>query len=98
LILINNLGMGAFEDGSTDYILDVERPKQPSRLIKLAWMLEDAISNTNWRHVTYKTCAISYFSLLMWVAWCILPLPGHWPKFESIQSDKLPVQYQDYNK
>ena len=72
--------------------------KRPSLLIRLAWATEDAVTDINWKHVAYKTCAFSYLALMMWVCWWVLPIPGHWPSFERAQPDKVPIKFQDFLK
>ena len=67
-------------------------------LIRIAWAIEDALTDINWLHVAYKICAFCYLAFMIWVCWWVLPIPGHWPSFDTVQSDQVPVVYQDFSK
>ena len=86
------------KEAPIDHAPSTHYRKRPSILIRLAWRIEDAVTDINWKHVAYKTCAFSYLALMMWVSWWVLPIPGHWPSFERAQSDKVPIKFQDFYK
>ena len=82
----------------TEQTQSTNHRKRPSLLIRLAWRIEDAMTDLKWKHVAYKTCAFSYLALMMWICWWVLPIPGHWPSFDRAQSDKVPIKFQDFLK
>ncbi|RMZ89548.1 hypothetical protein DV736_g3217, partial [Chaetothyriales sp. CBS 134916] len=69
--------------------------KRPSRLRRLSWKVFDAYDNTSWLHIAFKASAYTYVALNLWIAWQILPLPGHWDP--PVQSDKVPYVYQNHS-
>jgi hypothetical protein len=69
--------------------------KLPLR-IRILHRIEDFIDETNWLHVAFKICAYTYFFFLAFLAWQVLPLPGHWTRPGDL--DKIPIVYQDFPK
>lgn len=64
--------------------------------VRILHRVEDFIDDIPWLHVAFKICAFSYFFLLCFITWQVLPLPGHWTR--GGQSDKIPITYQSYTK
>ena len=63
---------------------------------RLRYKIEDFVDEINWLHIAFKSCAYLYITVIAYITWMILPINGHWtPK---IQSDKVPVIYQDHSK
>ena len=63
---------------------------------RFRYRIEDYIDEINWLHVAFKICAFSYFFFLSFLAWQVLPLPGHWSLTD--QFDKVPITYQNFAK
>lgn len=63
--------------------------------IRILHRIDDFIDDINWLHVAFKICAFSYIAFLSFIAWQVLPLPGHWTR--PGQADKIPITYQDFS-
>lgn len=67
--------------------------KLPLR-VRLLHRVEDIIDDINWVHVAFKVCAFSYFAFFAFLAWQVLPLPGHWTR--AGDADRVPIAYQNF--
>jgi hypothetical protein len=67
--------------------------KLPLR-IRLLHRIEDYIDDIDWRHVAFKTLAYTYLAFILFIAWQILPIAGHWDR--PGDADKVPINYQSF--
>ncbi|KAI1613441.1 hypothetical protein EDD36DRAFT_465565 [Exophiala viscosa] len=68
--------------------------RRPTWLLRLTFRVQDLIDSFSWIRFVYYLCSYSYFCLMMYLAYVVLPLPGHWDT--KYQSDKVPMVYQDF--
>ncbi|KAK4941969.1 hypothetical protein LTR10_018150 [Elasticomyces elasticus] len=69
--------------------------RRPTWLLRLIFKVQDLIDSFSWIRFIYYLCSYSYFCLMMYLAYIVLPLPGHWAT--TTQSDKVPISYQEFN-
>jgi hypothetical protein len=70
--------------------------RSPPLSRRIIWRILDAWDNINWLHIAFQICAYTYIAFILYITWKVLPVPGHWSS--DVQSNRIPIVYQDVNK
>jgi hypothetical protein len=80
--------------------LEVPHPRGPGLATHVLWAAEEIVDNyvgeRNFARFSYHFLSMIYLTVILWLCYVVLPLPGHWPTLR--QPDTAPLIYQDLKK
>jgi hypothetical protein len=83
-----------------DDLLEARYAQQPPVLTQAYWAAAEVWDNylrdLNFPRFMYHVVSCFWLCLILYLAWCLLPIRGHWSL--AGQSDRVPHQASDLNK